>query len=62
MSSESLPLTAPPAAAHPVIGRGLTLLLAVLGGVAVGNLYWAQPLLHITDFLQWCDRATAPRP
>src|SRR4051794_41793835 len=25
--------------------RGLTLLFAVAGGVAVGNLYWAQPLL-----------------
>jgi hypothetical protein len=46
MSSDPLPLTAPPAAAQPAIGRGLTLLLAVLGGVAVGNLYWAQPLLH----------------
>jgi predicted MFS family arabinose efflux permease len=30
-----------------MITRGLTLLLAVLGGVAVGNLYWAQPLLHL---------------
>src|SRR3954465_2601863 len=28
--------------------RGLTLLFAVAGGVAVGNLYWAQPLL---DFI-----------
>ena len=27
--------------------RGLTLLLAVMGGIAVGNLYWAQPLLHL---------------
>jgi predicted MFS family arabinose efflux permease len=27
--------------------RGLTLLLAVTGGVAVGNLYWAQPLLEV---------------
>src|SRR5581483_4192436 len=25
--------------------RGLTLLFAVAGGAAVGNLYWAQPLL-----------------
>ena len=27
------------------MSRGLTLLFAVAGGVAVGNLYWAQPLL-----------------
>ena len=27
--------------------RGLTLLLAVAGGAAVGNLYWAQPLLGV---------------
>lgn len=27
------------------MNRGLTLLFAVAGGVAVGNLYWAQPLL-----------------
>src|SRR3954462_12031964 len=27
--------------------RGLTLLFAVAGGVAVGNLYWAQPLLGL---------------
>ena len=27
------------------ISRGLTLLFAVAGGTAVGNLYWAQPLL-----------------
>jgi predicted MFS family arabinose efflux permease len=27
--------------------RALTLLLAVTGGVAVGNLYWAQPLLEV---------------
>lgn len=31
-----------------VMTRGLTLLFAVAGGVAVGNLYWAQPLL---DFI-----------
>lgn len=31
--------------ASPGISRGLTLLFAVAGGVAVGNLYWAQPLL-----------------
>ncbi|HEY8318341.1 MAG TPA: MFS transporter [Amnibacterium sp.] len=34
--------TAPP----PGISRGLTLLFAVAGGAAVGNLYWAQPLLE----------------
>lgn len=27
--------------------RGLTLLFAVAGGAAVGNLYWAQPLLNL---------------
>jgi predicted MFS family arabinose efflux permease len=27
--------------------RGLTLLFAVAGGAAVGNLYWAQPLLDL---------------
>ncbi|MGY2896242.1 MFS transporter [Deinococcus sp. UYEF24] len=35
----------PPPAAGPGISRGLTLLFAVAGGAAVGNLYWAQPLL-----------------
>ncbi|MGF9648812.1 MFS transporter [Pseudarthrobacter oxydans] len=29
----------------PGISRGLTLLFAFVGGVGVGNLYWAQPLL-----------------
>ena len=29
------------------MNRGLTLLFAVAGGVAVGNLYWAQPLLDL---------------
>jgi predicted MFS family arabinose efflux permease len=34
------------------ISRGLTFLFAVAGGAAVGNLYWAQPLLQfITDDL-----------
>lgn len=28
------------------MNRGLTLLFAIAGGAAVGNLYWAQPLLH----------------
>jgi predicted MFS family arabinose efflux permease len=35
------------AAPRPVLTRGLTLLLAVTGGVAVGNLYWSQPLLEV---------------
>ncbi|HEX6600493.1 MAG TPA: MFS transporter [Gemmatimonadaceae bacterium] len=30
---------------HRGISRSLTILFAVAGGVAVGNLYWAQPLL-----------------
>jgi predicted MFS family arabinose efflux permease len=34
------------------MSRGLTLLFAVAGGTAVGNLYWAQPLLgNIADSL-----------
>src|SRR3954466_6426905 len=34
------------------MSRGLTLLFAVAGGAAVGNLYWAQPLLaNIADAL-----------
>ncbi|ODU04389.1 MAG: MFS transporter [Pseudonocardia sp. SCN 72-86] len=36
--------------------RGLTFLFAVAGGVAVGNLYWAQPLL---DFI--ADDLHAPK-
>jgi predicted MFS family arabinose efflux permease len=28
------------------MSRGLTLLFAIAGGAAVGNLYWAQPLLN----------------
>ncbi|SDV02302.1 Predicted arabinose efflux permease, MFS family [Microlunatus sagamiharensis] len=33
--------------ARPGIGRGLTFLFAVAAGAAVGNLYWAQPLLDV---------------
>ena len=32
---------------QPTIGRGLTFLFAVAAGAAVGNLYWAQPLLDL---------------
>jgi predicted MFS family arabinose efflux permease len=32
---------------RPKIGRGLTFLFAVAAGAAVGNLYWAQPLLDL---------------
>ncbi len=35
------------ALAHPAMTTGLTLLFAVAGGAAVGNLYWAQPLLDL---------------
>jgi predicted MFS family arabinose efflux permease len=35
-----------PAEQRPAITRGLTLLFAVAAGAAVGNLYWAQPLLE----------------
>lgn len=34
-------------ASSPGMTRGLTLLFAVAGGAAVGNLYWAQPLLGV---------------
>src|SRR4051812_41880211 len=47
MTSQPTSVATPPAQAHPQITRGLTLLLAVMGGIAVGNLYWAQPLLHL---------------
>lgn len=30
---------------HPGMSQGLTLLFSIAGGAAVGNLYWAQPLL-----------------
>jgi predicted MFS family arabinose efflux permease len=33
-------------AALPGMSRRLTLLFAIAGGAAVGNLYWTQPLLH----------------
>ena len=36
-----------PPTPSPAIGRGLTFLLAVAAGAAVGNLYWAQPLLDL---------------
>src|SRR5689334_17109446 len=32
---------------HAGMSRGMTLLFAVAGGAAVGNLYWAQPLLDL---------------
>ncbi|GAB2747519.1 MFS transporter [Sinomonas soli] len=34
------------AARQPAMTRGLTLLFALASGAAVGNLYWAQPLLE----------------
>ncbi|WP_436536442.1 MFS transporter [Actinoplanes sp. HUAS TT8] len=39
-------MTAPSAGPRPMT-RGLTFLFAVAAGAAVGNLYWAQPLLDI---------------
>src|SRR5690349_18372130 len=38
----------PPATHGTFMTRGLTFLFAIAGGAAVGNLYWAQPLL---DFI-----------
>jgi predicted MFS family arabinose efflux permease len=40
-------VTTQPGTKPPVMTRGLTLLFAVAGGAAVGNLYWAQPLLDL---------------
>ncbi len=40
-------MTTPPGVRPPVMTRGLTFLFAVVGGAAVGNLYWAQPLLDL---------------
>ncbi|MEV4637517.1 MFS transporter [Actinoplanes sp. NPDC049548] len=39
--------------------RGLTLLFAVAGGAAVGNLYWAQPLLELIASDLQASTATA---
>ncbi len=39
--------TAPGSAPHPALTRGFTLLLSIAAGCAVGNLYWAQPLLEL---------------
>ena len=39
-------MIADPRAQAQVMTRGRTLLFAVAGGAAVGNLYWAQPLLE----------------
>src|SRR3954451_19126559 len=41
---ESPPSTGP---RSPVMSSGLILLFALIGGFAVGNLYWAQPLLKV---------------
>lgn len=46
-AAESKALT-PPTAHRKLMTRGLTFLFAMAGGAAVGNLYWAQPLL---DFI-----------
>ena len=40
-------MTTRPGQQTPTMTRGLTLLFAVAGGAAVGNLYWAQPLLDL---------------
>src|SRR4051812_20385065 len=47
MSLHTAPAGNAPATPSPVMSRGLTLLLAITGGVAIGNLYWAQPLLKM---------------
>jgi predicted MFS family arabinose efflux permease len=40
-------VTTQPGTYPPVMTRGLTFLFALAGGAAVGNLYWAQPLLDL---------------
>ena len=40
-------MTAGPTSSRPAMTRGLTFLFAVASGAAVGNLYWAQPLLDL---------------
>ncbi|WP_405476011.1 MFS transporter [Streptomyces sp. NBC_00009] len=47
MSADAAQVSAEPDSASAARGmnRGLTLLFALAGGAAVGNLYWAQPLL-----------------
>src|SRR3954469_6973954 len=45
---EQEPVGASPPPGQQTMTRRLTLLFAVAGGAAVGNLYWAQPLL---DFI-----------
>ena len=41
MSLHTASAGAAPATSRPVKSRALTLLLALTGGVAIGNLYWA---------------------
>jgi predicted MFS family arabinose efflux permease len=48
-----------PLPARPGISRGLTLLFAIAGGLAVGNLYYAQPLLEVIAADLHSDRAVA---
>lgn len=48
-----------PAAQRPAMTRALTLLFAVAGGAAVGNLYWAQPLLEFIGHDLHASTATA---
>src|SRR3954470_16319625 len=45
---EQEPVGASPPPGQQTMTRRLTLLFAVAGGAAVGNLYWSQPLL---DFI-----------
>ncbi len=47
MTSRHPAVSPSPAGAHPSMTRGLTFLFAVVGAMAVGNLYWAQPLLGL---------------
>src|SRR3954466_3353136 len=52
---EQEPVGASPPPGQQTMTRRLTLLFAVAGGAAVGNLYWSQPLL---DFIAHDLRAS----
>lgn len=47
MTTSSASASAAPTPTPTSMSRGMTLLFAIAGGAAVGNLYWAQPLLDL---------------
>lgn len=54
-------VTAEPIPPRRTMTGWLTLLFAVAGGAAVGNLYWAQPLLELIADDPHASTATAGR-